>query len=289
VIKIQPILDKISTLLSYLILLNNEIQINIVIGVFFVSLIAFFSYRIKFLSLSGSIAAFFVGSLIFGFGGLKWSMPVLVFFFTSSILSKIHKNDDVEAEEYSEKTSKRDFFQVLANGGLSAVFICAYLILHDEKFYLMNLASLSVVCSDTWATEIGTLKINNTYNIMNFRHVKQGTSGGVSLNGTVGAILGAVLIAVSGLAFNKLPYIQYLILIITCGIFGNFTDSLLGASLQILNKCTQCRILTEKKIHCGCKTVRYKGVKFFNNDMVNFVSALAGAVMLIILKSLLIL
>jgi len=271
-----------------MILSNNAIQINIVIGVFFASLIAFFSYRIKFLSLSGSITTFFIGSLIFGFGGLKWSIPILVFFFTSSILSKFHKNNSVEAEEYFEKTSTRDYLQVLANGGLSAVFICAYLILHDEKFYLMNLASLSVVCSDTWATEIGTLKINNTYNILNFRPVRQGTSGGVSLNGTVGAILGAVLIAVSGLSFNKLPYIQYLILIITCGIFGNFTDSLLGASFQTLNKCVHCGILTEKKIHCECKTIHYKGIKFFNNDMVNFVSASAGALMLIILKSLLI-
>ena len=229
-----------------------------------------------------------IGSVLFGLGGLKWSVPILVFFFSSSILSRLHKNKNVGTEEYFEKNSTRDFLQVLANGGLSAVFVFAYNFYHNENFYLMYLASLSVVCSDTWATEIGTLKINKTYNILNFKTVKQGTSGGVSFNGTIGAIFGAILISISGMAFNDLPFIHYFILIISCGIFGNFTDSLLGASFQVLYKCVMCGIITEKKFHCGFRTIRHKGIQFINNDMINFISALTGALMLLIFKTMLI-
>jgi uncharacterized protein (TIGR00297 family) len=194
----------------------------------------------------------------------------------------------METEEFCEKSSTRDFLQVMANGGLSAVFVSIYSFHNDEKLYLMNLASLSVVCSDTWATEIGTLKLNNTYNILNFKPVEQGISGGISVNGTIGAVFGAVLISISGLAFSDLPFIQYFILIISCGIFGNFTDSLLGASFQVINKCEKCGALTEKKVHCNLNTIRYKGIKYFNNDAVNFVSALSGALLLITFKLILI-
>ena len=39
------------------------------------------------------------------------------------------------AEEFYDKSSTRDFLQVMANGGLSAVFVSVYSFHNDENIY----------------------------------------------------------------------------------------------------------------------------------------------------------
>ena len=155
----------------------------------------------------------------------------------------------------------------------------------NEFFYLIYLADLSAVCADTWATEIGTWKKTDTYNILNLKPVAQGTSGGISFIGTVGAMLGSFTIVLSGIGWVEISYIQYVILILLTGLFGSFFDSILGASIQGQNKCSICNKVTEKQIHCGTQADHFKGYTWINNDVVNFFSGIAGALLIIILKS----
>ena len=56
--------------------------------------IALLSYRAKFLSASGSVTVFLLAIIIFGFGGLLWAVPILTFFFLSSLLSKWKKDQN---------------------------------------------------------------------------------------------------------------------------------------------------------------------------------------------------
>ncbi len=63
---------------------------------------------------------------------------------------------------------------------------------------MIYLVTLSAVCADTWATEIGTWKKTATYNILNLKPVAQGVSGGISVHGTIGAVLGSITILFSG-------------------------------------------------------------------------------------------
>lgn len=123
---------------------------------FFASIIAFLSVKARFLTVGGAIAAFILAGLIFGLGGIKWSVPILTFFILSSILSKLRKKRNVEVEIFFEKSGVRDHYQVIANGGLGGVLVILYAIYPNELFYLIYLATLSAVCADTWATEIGT-------------------------------------------------------------------------------------------------------------------------------------
>lgn len=248
----------------------------------FAGIIVFASFRLKFLTLSGSVATFILAGLLFGLGGIKWSIPILTFFILSSVLSKLRKKKNEEVELFFEKTGIRDQYQVLANGGIGGLLVIANTLFPNELFYLIYLSSLSAVCADTWATEIGTWKKTRTYNILNLKPIEQGTSGGISIIGTSGAVMGTIAISLSGIYWNELPLIEYLSLIILTGIAGSFFDSLLGATIQLQNKCEVCNKITERQVHCETDTKFHKGFTWINNDMVNFLSGMFGASLLLI-------
>ena len=96
---------------------------TVLIGILFAALIAGISFRVKFLTRSGSIATFILASFIFGLGGIKWSVPILTFFILSSILSKLRKKRNESVEIYFEKSGVRDYLQVIANGGLGGILV----------------------------------------------------------------------------------------------------------------------------------------------------------------------
>lgn len=265
-------------------ILSNEFLLNhILLGFSIAFIIVFLSYKVKFLTLSGSVATFFLAGTIFSLGGIKWSVPILTFFILSSILSKLRKKKNAEIELFFEKSGVRDYFQVLANGGIGGVLVILNFISSNELFYLIYLSSLAAVCADTWATEIGTWKRTATYNVLNFKPIEQGVSGGVSVIGTAGALLGSLAICFSGLLWNSLPVLQYFLLIAFSGLFGSFFDSFLGATVQSQSKCNVCRKITERGIHCGEGTNHHSGLRWINNDMVNFLSSAAGALVIILL------
>jgi uncharacterized protein (TIGR00297 family) len=258
---------------------------SMLIGILFAALIAGISYRVNFLTLSGSIATFILASFIFGLGGIKWSVPILTFFILSSILSKLRKMKNESVEIYFEKSGVRDYVQVIANGGLGGVLVVINAINPHEIFYMIYLATLSAVCADTWATEIGTWEKTATYNILNLKPVAQGVSGGISVHGTIGAVLGSITILFSGILWIDISYIHYTILIITTGVFGCMIDSILGATIQAQNKCSVCNKVTERNVHCGTEADHFRGYKLINNDVVNFFSGVAGALFLLFLKA----
>lgn len=248
-------------------------------------LIVFFSYKLKFLTFSGSVTTFFLAGIIFSLGGIKWSVPILTFFILSSLLSKARKNKNENVELFFEKSGTRDYLQVLANGGIGGVLVVINFLTKNDFYYLLYIGSLSAVCADTWATELGTWKKNETYNILNFKKVEQGVSGGISLIGSIGALLGTVVIALSGLYWIDMNYFQYFIIIISSGFIGSLIDSILGATVQLQNECNVCKKITERNFHCGLKTKYYKGFNWIDNDVVNFIVSLASPLFIIIFQN----
>ncbi len=238
-------------------------------------LISAFSIKMKFLDFGGSAVTFFLALFIFGIGGWKWTIPILTFFILSSLLSKLaDKVNGETTQQIFEKGSKRDYKQVLANGGVPLlVCILSVIIPLNIDWYLIYLLAVSISTADTWSTEFGTLFARNVYMITSFKKVEAGISGGISVIGTVGGIIGSIVIVLSGLLFVQLTTNQvFWIVLFAFG--GNFVDSLLGASLQVIYKCSKCGKLTEKKTHCNLETNYFKGIKFIDNHVVNFTTVL---------------
>ena len=255
---------------------------QVILGSFLAFLIVLLSYKAKFLNFSGSVATFFLAVLIFGFGGWKWSIPILVFFILSSLLSKAGKRRKEKFKNTFEKSGTRDYAQVIANGGLAGFFVFLHIFYPEPIFYHLYLVSLAAANSDTWATEIGVLFKTTPRMITTFKKVEPGVSGAISFFGTSASFLGSFIIALSGFIFSI--SLSHLLLITISGFFGSIIDSILGASIQGQYQCTRCKAYTEKKTHCNSKTDRIRGFQWLSNDMVNILSVLISIFLFFLLS-----
>ena len=262
---------------------------QLIYGFLLAILISFLAYKTHSLNKSGAIAAFFVGTIIFGIGGWQWAILLLTFFITSSILSRAFKNRKQNLDEKFSKGHQRDAGQVLGNGGVTTFFAALHFFYPNEAIiWLCFSASLAAVNADTWATELGVLNPNPPRMITNLNKiVEKGTSGGISLTGTLASLAGSGLIAflASLLTDNWLlfPIITF------AGLAGSLFDSLLGGTVQAMYYCPKDNKETEKHpLHtCGTQTIHIRGWKWLNNDWVNFACSIFGVILILILQRIL--
>ncbi|WP_110111335.1 DUF92 domain-containing protein [Bacillus sp. CGMCC 1.16541] len=241
----------------------------------FISLIG---YIARSLSASGAIAASLVGISIYVGYEMKGLVVLGVFFGTSTVWSKYKKEKKGTLEDKVEKSDRRDWIQVLANGGIAAS-ISLLSVFTDNPYLVYGfLISLAAANSDTWASEIGSLSKRSPLFILSFKRVDKGTSGAVSPLGTLAALGGALIIAYTGYLLFDLIDFYALLFITVFGFVGNVFDTLLGATVQVVYRCSVCMRETEKRSHCGVNTEQQKGYLLFNNDVVNVASVLAATI-----------
>jgi uncharacterized protein (TIGR00297 family) len=245
---------------------------NFDLGALCAAAVAFVAWRVRALTAGGALAAFAIGTATFGALGPSGAVVVLAFFVTSVALSRIGRSRKRDLID-TAKPDTRDAAQVLANGGVGAV--CALLsLLGDQRFAIAFAAAFATANADTWGTEIGTLVASGPRSILTFRPIARGLSGGVTVAGTLAELAGAALIAGASVAGGIGPFWP----IAAGGFAGALIDSVLGATLQALRFCPQCRRLCETEPHaCGANTTLVRGLEWFGNDLVNGVSTAAGA------------
>ncbi|MBE9914363.1 DUF92 domain-containing protein [Paenibacillus donghaensis] len=235
------------------------------------------------LTLSGAAAAFVMGTVYFGAGNLLWFGILLLFFISSSLLSKFKQANKEELEKSYAKTSTRDAGQVLANGGAGMLLCILNAIWPHLGWVFAFIGVMAAVTADTWATEWGGLSRRPPRSVVTGKIVPPGTSGGVTLLGSTAAALGGLLIGLFGWLFAELSGMsgqgmEYLLAGIAGGIAGAFADSFLGATLQVMHRCQVCGKDVEVLAHCGQPTRRIRGLSWMNNDAVNFLSACMGGI-----------
>lgn len=258
-------------------------NITLILGFIFAVIISLIAYKLGSLNSSGAYAAVLVGTIIFGVGGWQWAVILLLFFISSSGLSKAFKSKKAGLEEKFSKGGRRDWAQVIGNGGLATLFALLFGIFPEQNLlWLLFLAALAAVNADTWATEIGVLSPSEPRAILDPRKkVEKGTSGGVSIVGSLGALAGSLLIAIPGaiLSPQGARTLDVILIITLAGVIGSFVDSYLGATVQAIYHCPACEKETEKHpTHsCGEPTVITRGLAWMNNDLVNFCCSLSAA------------
>ncbi|HUQ98813.1 MAG TPA: DUF92 domain-containing protein [Gemmatimonadaceae bacterium] len=234
------------------------------------------------LSKTGAIAAFVAGTTASA-AGWSWAILLISLFIAATALSKVRRRRKASlVGSIVEKGGERDAWQVLANGGVFVAAAAGYVI-HPSPFWFAAAAgSLAAASADTWATEIGTLSKRDPVSIITWKRVLPGTSGGVTLAGTLGGVSGALFVA-AGAWIMAWPV--SFIGVAVAGIAGALTDSVLGGTLQSRRYCKRCEEFTERKIHdCGTPTTRAGGVKGMNNDVVNAICSATGALVGLLLS-----
>ncbi len=258
---------------------------QLLLGFLLALLIAFLAYKARSLNKSGAVAAAFTGTIIFGIGGLAWAILLLTFFITSSALSRAFKKRKAKLEEKFSKGHERDAGQVFGNGGIATFFAALHYFYPNEPWVWVGFAaSLAAVNADTWATELGVLNPNPPRMITNlFKTVEKGTSGGISLVGTLASLAGSALIAF--LASFLTDNWSLLPLITVSGLAGSLFDSLIGGTVQAMYYCPTDKKETEKHpLHtCGAETVHLRGWTWLDNDWVNFSCGAFGAAVALVL------
>lgn len=239
-------------------------------------MVAFAGYRLHSLTRSGAVLTVVTGTVI-GYGFGWFGLYLLgVFFSTSSLASKYRARDKAPIDEIVEKSGPRDFVQVLANGGIGMVTAFGMVLLPNDAWLFAYIASIAAATSDTWGSEFGVLAKRKPRSIRTFREVEPGTSGGVSVFGTIMSIVGATVIIVASLPFIEID-VTFALVLIALGLSGSVVDTLLGATVQRKYRCRVCGKLTEKKVHHREPTVYVSGWRFLGNDAVNFLSIAAAA------------
>jgi uncharacterized protein (TIGR00297 family) len=244
------------------------------------------SYKLKLLTLDGSFAAVLMAIIIFGFGGWLFTLPLLVFFISSNILSRVGKNLKNTFKLLYEKSEKRDAKQVFANGGIASAWAILYFYWSSEIVFYLYLSSIAAANADTWATELGVFNKKNPRIVTTFKPVEKGRSGGISIIGSLAALGGSLLIAFSIIIldypiYQNLPTLLY---VMFAGFFASFVDSFLGATFQAQYLEDESGQITEKQFTTNrIQNKLISGVKWLNNDWVNFLSILTAPLLFYII------
>jgi len=221
----------------------------------------------KWLDAGGAIAAFFIGVVVWLAGSWHTSLPLLVFFLSGSLFSKLGKKN-TGAVQGAKEHKPRDYVQVLCNGGIGTACLLGFVWNGQNSWLLAYFTSLAVSTADTWGSELGVRFDGRVVDIVGFKTLPAGISGGVSLVGTVAALAGSTTIGlcwllVYGYGFNQIY------LIVSGGFAGMLLDSILGSKLQSRYRLAN-GLPAEEAIGKGARLE--KGLAWVTNDMVNIVS-----------------
>ena len=252
--------------------------VRIGVGVVLAAGIALGAYAARSLSRSGAIAAVVVGTAAVT-AGWDWAALLVIYFATSTALSRWRAaTKGARTAAIVDKGGARDATQVLANGGAFAAFALLSGV-GDRAASLVAaaaaLGALAASTADTWATEVGVAARGEPRSLRTLRRVPPGTSGGVSIQGSMAMLVGALFIAFVARALGLSPAIAA---VAVAGVAGATADTALGATLQQRRWCATCEHPTERLVHdCGAATAHAGGLRWLDNDAVNFAATFVGA------------
>ena len=233
-------------------------------------LIPFAAYLKRSLKLSASILALVMVAVAMTVGEGYALFLLLAFVLISAIDRFCKKRSEYVNSNYTQKTGARDAVQVLANGGIAMLSVLVWHAAGNRTFLFCFVASLIESFGDSAASAVGITFGRQTYSICGFRKMKAGLSGGVSVEGTLACAISCIAMALIACVLGMGISIREALLTALSAFLGCIADSVLGSVVQRKNKCACCGVITGKKAHCNRKTEYASGVKWVNNDVVNF-------------------
>ncbi|KAL6974341.1 hypothetical protein U1Q18_028524 [Sarracenia purpurea var. burkii] len=270
-----------------------------VISVLLSSAIAFRAYKRKSLNVSGAFVGFIVMFIHIAVN-LRFGAMLLVFFFSSSKLTKLGEEKKRVVDADFKEGGQRNWIQVFSNSGIATLLVMIVWMLMGSEDKCLNSKESGLITSliggiighysccngDTWSSELGVLSDAQPRLITTFKPVRRGTNGGVTKAGLLAATAAGCVI---GLTFVLLGFFtarcsydvalkQLLVIPLSAlaGLIGSVIDSLLGATLQFSGFCSVRNKVVGKP---GPTVKRISGLSILDNNAVNLVSILMTSVL----------
>ena len=171
-------------------------------------------------ALAGSAVAF-----IMAVRDLRMFLALLIVFAVTLVATRVGYARKQQLRT-AEPAGGRTAAQAMANLGIAALVVA----IAGKAWPVLALAALAEAAGDTSSSEIGMAFPGKTLMITNFKSVPPGTDGGISLFGTIAALLGAASVAIA--AVLQVLCLSSIATIILAGFFGTIIDSLLGAVFE---------------------------------------------------------
>jgi uncharacterized protein (TIGR00297 family) len=184
------------------------------------------------LTLAGAVTGGMLGLAIYLGAGYTGLIMLGVFFLLGSAATswKLKYKQSQGLAELNK--GRRTAGQALANAGVAASMgLLAWLFPANAPVYqVMLAASFAAATADTLSSELGNVYGRRFYHVLTGQRAIRGLNGVISLPGTGFGIVGSSLIGLMyGIGFNW----SYQVLgIVLAGTIGNFSDSILGATLE---------------------------------------------------------
>lgn len=257
------------------------------------------SYRRKSLNLSGAFLGFIVMTIHIAVN-YRFGAMMLVFFFTSSMLTKVGQEKKRSVDAEFKEGGQRNWIQVLSNSGIAAVLVLTVWKLTGSQDKCLDSKESRLVTAliggmighysccngDTWSSELGVLSDAQPRLITTLKPVRKGTNGGVTKAGLLAATAAGSIIGLTFVIFGffttrctfdvALKQLLVIPLSALAGLGGSVIDSLLGATLQFSGFCSVRNKVVGKP---GPTVKKISGLSILDNNAVNFVSILLTTVL----------
>lgn len=257
----------------------NLIAIYIALGIGAV-LVALALYK-KVLTLPATATAFIVLVLSALFTGYTGVTVFSLSFALAALLSLVKREKRKAREEgLYPRVGARGIVSVLANSLPALIYGAVYFGTGIRAFFIASAVTVVAGVADSFASDIGIIGEGKVVSILTFKEVPRGMSGGVSLLGTLSALLSSLFVSLALFAVGEIG-LKGAWVVPLSAFLGTIIDSILGASVQRAYKCRVCGKLTERKSHCDTPTDKIKGLAIVDNNVVNVISLLlAGGISL---------
>jgi uncharacterized protein (TIGR00297 family) len=209
------------------------------------------------LTMSGALCGGAIGVIILLTAGWAGWVLLLATFAMAVVTSRAGLRRKMLLGIAEERGGRRSSGNAIANTGVAAAAAVLGAVSYAPGPALVGfVAALAAGGSDTMASEVGKAWGKRTYLFPTFRRAAPGTSGAVSVAGTVAGLAGAVALASLGAVTGLVSWAS--ILPITLGATaGSFAESAMGASLE------------------------HRGI--VNNDVLNFLNTTIAAMVAVLL------
>ena len=231
----------------------------LVVAVFLIFL-AWLVLQNKWLDQTGWWAAVWMAAILWMSGGWKALSAPIFLLVAGSVAGRFF-----HAKHSSDKRTAQ---QVFSNGWIGVVLYMLYGLTDQFHWQLLAWCSFAISICDTISSEVGTAIGGKTFNIVNFRVMKPGLSGGISVAGTIGGLIALLLLAAMLYFILPVTTIQ-LFWVIATGMIGMLVDSFMGSRWQALWRQGDSWI---EFLDVGTQAQLVKGEAWLDNHWVNFLS-----------------
>jgi len=178
----------------------------------------------------GALSAVLIGTAITLGTTLRGFAVMAAFFVVGSLVTRLGYRIKAARGIAQERGGARGWRNAWANGGVPA-FLALMAGLTPpglrELFVLAYAAAVATAAADTCSSEIGKAYGRRTFLITTFRPVPPGTEGAVSLEGTLGGLVGGALVAGVGAVVGLYSW-PTAGLVALAGLLGCLAESLIG-------------------------------------------------------------